>query len=183
MTSMATPSMQSTPISISSGSSSCRSPPVSIHSVSSENNFQGRRLFEDSESLDQENSKFSVETFADTKKKLSFPSPEVSELVEHLHVLDGLSNWPFSRKHRSTPNTSAKKNTLSLSIQKVAAEIREIEARTDHVDLSSTLENGKFSTKNQWWLFSLGAISLAIICMIIICFLSVNLTSKVSRVN
>jgi hypothetical protein len=133
----------------------------------------GRKLFQDKEFLDQGDSKKSLSTFADTRKKLLFPSPEVSELHEHLQALDGLDgqakHWPFSRKYRSTPNTSPKKKLGPISIQKIAAEIRAIEMRSIELHRDQPLRNDAIaSKKHKLWLISLGFISVVLACMLFI---------------
>jgi hypothetical protein len=160
-------------------SSSCRSP---LHSTQSTDSFTtdvcGRKLFQDKEFIDQGDSKKSLSTFADTRKKLSFPSPEVSELHEHLQALDGLDGqakqWPFSRKHRSTPNTSPKKKPGPISIQKIAAEIRAIEMRSIELHHDQSLRNDvRASKKHKLWLISLGFISVVLACMLFICYVPI----------
>jgi hypothetical protein len=152
-------------------SSQCSSPPLSIQSDSSAHEVScSRKLFDSQQRDDCGHSKFSIATFADTRKKLSFPSPQVSELHEHLQALDGLelSTWPFSRKHRSTPNTSPKKKLGALSIQKIADEIRAIETRTTELNEKPTFRNkGSASTKQKLWLTSLGFCSFVLVCLII----------------
>jgi hypothetical protein len=157
-------------------SSSCRSPPLSMESAdSATTDVRGRKLFQDKEFLEQGDSRNSLSTFADTRKKLSFPSPEVSELHEHLQALDGLDGqakqWPFSRKHRSTPNTSPKKKLGPISIQKIAAEIRAIEMRSIELHHDQSLRNDiRASKKHKLWLISLGFISVFLACMLFICY-------------
>lgn len=164
-------------------SSRCSSPPLSIQSDTSAHEVCcGRKLFDDQENDDCGHSKFSIATFADTRKKLAFPSPEVSELHEHLQALDGLdclAKWPFSRKHRSTPNTSPKKKLGPLSIQKIAAEIRAIETRTNELHQNQALSNNENCSKNhQLWLTSLGIMSFIVVCLICFCVVPILLTGK-----
>jgi hypothetical protein len=162
--------------------SQCRSPPLSIQSDSSAHEVCGRRkLFDHEENLDNESSKISIATFADTRKKLSFSSPEVSELHEHLQALDGLdglTKWPFSRKHRSTPETSPKKKLLS--IEKIAAEIRAIETRTSELHHVQSLQNNSVASteKQKLWLVSLGFMSISLVCLIIFFVAPIILSSK-----
>ena len=164
-------------------SSRCSSPPLSIQSDSSANEVcDCRKLIGDEENSNCGHSKFSVATFANTRKKLSFPSPEVSELHEHLQALDGLdnlANWPFSRKHRSTPNTSPKKKLGPLSIQKIASEIRAIETRTNELHQNQTFRiNNSASQKYKLWLISLGFVSFSLICLVFFCVVPIILSTK-----
>lgn len=181
---MASPPSQARSYSSSYESSShCRSPPLSIQSDSSAHEFAGRKLFHDEEIVDYAGSKIPIETFTETRKKLSFPSPEFSELHEHLQALDGLDDlvkWPFSRKHRSTPNTSSRKKFGPDSVEQIAAEIRAIENRTNelrHYDQSVQHSNSA-SKKQKLWLFSIGFISLILICLIVFCVVPIILSSK-----
>jgi hypothetical protein len=159
-------------------SGQCRSP----QSDCTTHDACGRKLFDDEKNLDDDRSKISIATFADTRKKLSFPSPEVSELHQHLQALDGLdgqAKWPFSRKQHFTPNTSPKKKLGPLSIQKIAEEIRAIETRTTELHFDQSLRNNNSASKKQkLWLFSLGFISLTAVCLILFCVIPIILSSK-----
>ncbi len=141
-----------------------------------------RKLFDDEENLDDGRSKISIATFADTRKKLSFPSPEVSELHQHLQALDGLdgqAKWPFSRKHHYTPNTSPKKKLGPFSIERIAAEIRAIETRTTELHFDQSLRNNNAASKKQkLWLCSLGFISLTSVCLILFFVMPIILSSR-----
>jgi hypothetical protein len=181
---MASPCSQARSYSSSCESSSnCRSPTLSIQSDSSAYEFGGRKLFHEEQIADYAGSKIPIETFTETRKKLSFPSPEFSELHEHLQALDGLDDlvkWPFSRKHRQTPTTSSRKKIGPSFVEKIAAEIRAIETRTNelHHHDQSLQHSNSASKKQKLWLFSMGLISLILICVIVFCVIPIILSSK-----
>jgi hypothetical protein len=110
---------------------------------------------------------------------LSIQSDSSANEVCDCKLIGDQENWPFSRKHRSTPNTSPKKKRGPLSIQKIASEIRAIETRTNELHQNQTFRiNNSASQKYKLWLMSLGFVSFTLICLVFFCVVPIILFTK-----